>query len=70
MGISNEIKVTSITIDEVTIKRLSKDHTIAIPIRFDNDSCVTTAKKSAKKCAAFLQFLFCLLNQLLFQLIF
>ena len=28
------------------------------------------AKKSAKKCAAFSQFLFCLLNQLLFQILF
>ena len=26
---------------------------ISIPIRFDNVSCVMTAKKSAKKCAAF-----------------
>ena len=47
-----------------------KDHTNAIPIKFDNVSCVMMAKKSAKKCAAFSQFLFCLLNQLLFQILF
>ena len=47
-----------------------EDHTNAIPIKFDNVSCVMMAKKSAKKCAAFSQFLFCLLNQLLFQILF
>ena len=40
---------------------------IAIPIKFDNVSRAKQAKKSAKKCVACSEFLFCLLNLLLFH---
>jgi len=56
MGISEEIEVATIAIDDQ----------IAIPIKVDNASRAVTAKKSAKKCAARSEFLFCLLNLLLF----
>ena len=56
MGISEEIEVATIAIDDQ----------MAIPIKVDNASRAVTAKKSAKKCAARAELLFCLLNLLLF----
>ena len=40
---------------------------IANPIKFDNVSRAEPAKKSAKKCVACSEFLFCLLNLPLFH---
>ena len=59
------IEVTKIPgpINTVTILRV--EEMIALPIKFDNVFHVINAKKSAKKCAACAEFLFCLLNLLL-----
>ena len=59
MGISEEIEVATIAIDDQ----------IAIPIKVDNASRAVTANKSAEKCTARSKFLFCLLNLLLFGLL-
>ena len=59
MGISEEIEVATIAIDDQ----------IAIPIKVDHASRAVTAKKSAEKCTARSEFLFCLLNLLLFGLL-
>ena len=59
------IEVTKIPgpINTVTILRV--EEMIALPIKFDNVFHVINTKKSAKKCAACAEFLFCLLNLLL-----
>ena len=59
------IEVTKIPgpINTVTILRV--EEMIALPIKFDNVFHVINAKKSAKKCAACAEFLFCLLHLLL-----
>ena len=41
-----------------------------MPFQSSLTMLIMMAKKSAKKCAAFSQFLFCLLNQLLFRILF
>ena len=53
------IEVTKIPgpINTVTILRV--EEMIALPIKFDNVFHVIHAKKSAKKCAACAEFLFC-----------
>lgn len=50
MDISEEIEVATIAIDDQ----------IAIPIKVDNASRAVTARKSAEKCTARSEFLFCL----------
>ena len=58
----------TIAIDELmSFLRDYWDNCIAIPIKFDNVGHVKIAKESAKKCAEHSEFLFRLLNQLLFS---
>ena len=59
------IEVTTIPGPINTVAILRVEEMIALPIKFDNVFHVINAKKSAKKCAACAEFLFCLLNLLL-----
>ena len=65
MGVFDKTEVSTIPgpINTVTVLRV--EEMIALPIKFDNVFHVINAKKSAKKCAACAEFLFCLLNLLL-----
>ena len=42
---------------------ISAKNRIAIPNKFDHFNCMMTAKKSAKKCAACLEFLYLLFRR-------
>ena len=42
---------------------ISTKNRIAIPNKFDHFYCIMTAKKSAKKCAACLEFLYLLFHR-------
>ena len=62
MGISNEIKFATNTVDEMTLKRILE---IKAMIAFSHKrELALTTKKSARKCAAYSEILFHLLNLL------